>query len=820
MLQNRVAVCFRFLLLLLLFLAAAVSAMDAVTEAWANRVIPLPKQINVAGSRVLSKDEITLCPTDSDDGRIATAIETVQPFAGGDQGFTIKLILTHDRKNCPAKLAKALAKLANRDQAYAIEPVMTSGAFSGFLLVANEPLGLLYAARTLHQLLKPSLNHRHIEIPQVTIIDWPDLEERGEWGWNLSHDRYSIAELKMNEIEMHATLGFQADGSPSATLDRAFLSQSKRLGVKVVPIIRHLEQLAVTGLFTYHPNTAATPEPNKPLPSDYQPAVCFSNPASIDLIAGWMSQLLAYEEVHDINAWLAESPSPCFCELCRGHNSFELQTKSLLRAFAIAGADHPDAHLRILLSQASYMDNDKVLASITPETRITYYSGQTTYDSSHEPMIYPLLESFARSGHWLSVYPQLTNSWRSIFPFTGPHFIKARMTEFVEKGLHGFSGYATPANGYYDFNIAAAAEWSWNSCGRSARQFAEAYATRLRFKQPRLFAEWADLIGRTGWHLAGSRTVESLIFAAGGQVFIDGFIEDGVLFSTEKPIEYGKGILAEFPNEASLDHHLASAQQALELAQRADEPLMLLESHCVLHTLLFVKELKSIVDAFQQPLSATRTKTIQQQLDAVDVTAQNLTAAMIGWGNLVHPVEQEALHYRFRDSVDFAATIAGRLRTWAEECQIVDPLPAYRFNRIAAWQTEDFAETADVALWADITEHVPQAGAYDIRLFFLNGASGVDTRAVTLLCGPTKESAQPVFVDRWDGRLSKYGRYLEYWLAIPKKPNNLAHALDRYFIKAELSGPALDLPQPRRTSQGELLIRKSWRDAKVNRSIH
>jgi len=202
------------------------------------------------------------------------------------------------------------------------------------------------------------------------------------------------------------------------------------------------------------------------------------------------------------------------------------------------------------------LDNDKVLASITPETRITYYSGQKTYDSSHEPMIYPLLESFSRSGHWLSVYPQLTNSWRSIFPFTGPHFIKARMMEFVEKSLHGFSGYATPANGYYDFNIAAAAEWSWNSSGRSARQFAEAYATRLKFKQPRLFADWADLIGQTGWHLAGSRTVESLIFADGGQVFIDGFIEDGVLLSKEKTIEYGKGILAEFPDKASLDHHL------------------------------------------------------------------------------------------------------------------------------------------------------------------------------------------------------------------------------------------------------------------------
>ena len=96
-------------------------------------------------------------------------------------------------------------------------------------------------------MLLSDLSENQIEIPEVTILDWPDLEERGEWGWNLPYDRYSIAEMKMNEIEIHSTLGFNEDGSPSATLDEHILVESYRIGVKVVPIIKHLEQLAKTG---------------------------------------------------------------------------------------------------------------------------------------------------------------------------------------------------------------------------------------------------------------------------------------------------------------------------------------------------------------------------------------------------------------------------------------------------------------------------------------------------------------------------------------------------------------------------------------------
>ena len=63
-------------------------------------------------------------------------------------------------------------------------------------------------------------------------------------------------------------------------------------------------------------------------------------------------------------------------------------------------------------------------------------------------------------------------SWRIVCPWSGPQFIKYRMTEFVDKNLKCLVGYATPNNRLYDFNVTAAAEWSWNAHGRDERAFA------------------------------------------------------------------------------------------------------------------------------------------------------------------------------------------------------------------------------------------------------------------------------------------------------------------------------------------------------------
>src|SRR5882672_9605596 len=130
------------------------------------------------------------------------------------------------------------------------------------------------------------------EFPQVTLLDWPDLSERGEWGGNAAEDLKWMAERKFNLIELHANLGFDEKNFPKASLDEAMLREAAQSGMKVVPIILHLEQLASTGLFRFYPQVAATPDPEKPLPTDYEPSVCFSETQTVELLSGWMERLL------------------------------------------------------------------------------------------------------------------------------------------------------------------------------------------------------------------------------------------------------------------------------------------------------------------------------------------------------------------------------------------------------------------------------------------------------------------------------------------------------------------------------------------------
>jgi hypothetical protein len=775
---------------------------------WSQRCIPFPKEMEVSGSIERTLSDITLNIPDIRDPRMDTAVDILSLHAWGESGFTVHLLLSSNASSLPPELVSRLKSLPNRDQAYTIQPVSENGQFTGLILAGNTPLGLLYAARTLNQLLSPETSSHMRHIPEVAIIDWPDLEERGEWGWNLHHDRYSIAEMKMNEIEVHSQLGFNSDGSPAASIDTDFLASSYRIGIRVVPIIKHLEQLAKTGLFKYHPDVAAVYEPGKELPSDYQPALCFSKDKTVELITGWMRQLLAYDDVKDINAWLAETPAPCFCDQCAGQNSFQMQTEALVKAFEAVKSDVPDSHLRILLSQASYNDNESVLKSIGPETRITYYHGQKTYDSSTRPMIDSLLTRFAADGGWLGAYPQLTNSWRTIYPFTGGHFIKARMREFVSKGMKSFSGYATPSNSYYDFNIAAAAEWAWNSTGRTVTEFARAYALRVGMKDPDLFAEWADIIGRVGWKIAGSRIAETMIFAASDQQFVDGFIVDGSLFGRNKPLRFGEGILYEFADQDDLQQSIISAKEALDLARQTEEPRMVTESLAALHTLRYTRAMMDIFDCLYGSGNKSR---LQGLLFDIDAIGRDLTSALVDWGSVVHPAEREAVHYRYRDTVDFPANIAEKFRMLVKGMNISDARSEYRFAHVDSWSDADFDTTSELTLWTDVTEHIHGQGEYDVRLEFLSGASGVQPQSVTLVTGPTPSSTLTLFSDRWESRLSRYGRSIEYWISVPAMPKSLAFGVDRFYIVTEISGPAMDLPPDRRTTNGAIYIRKSWR---------
>ena len=80
------------------------------------------------------------------------------------------------------------------------------------------------------------------------------------------------------------------------------------------------------------------------------------------------------------------------------------------------------------------------------------------------------------------------------------------MAEFADKGLSSMAGYVAEDmnNSFYDFNLTAAAEWSWNAYGRDEHEFAASWATQNGISNPETFADWAVIIGEVGWNVYGS----------------------------------------------------------------------------------------------------------------------------------------------------------------------------------------------------------------------------------------------------------------------------------------------------------------------------
>ncbi len=789
---------------------AAPAPSAKTTRDWSMRVIPLPKKLAISGSGTVahSADEIFLTMPRLSDPLLESAGRLLRRFARGSRGFQIRLTLADG--NCPEKLRRAISDLPNVDQAYAIEPLFERGRLTGLILAANTPLGLLYAARTLDQLVAvPEPPIEKIELPEASIVDWPDLAERGEWGGSAPLDLAWLAERKLNIIEVHPKLGFNADGSPSADLDRGLLAEGARVGVRVVPIILHLEQLAGTGLFKYHPETAATPDPSKPLPTDYTPGVCFSNPKTVELLAGWMGLLFDLPGVSEVDVWLSEMESGCFCPDCRGQNPFVMETRGIQNAFEQARPGRPRASLRILLTQASYDFNDQILEAVRPDTKVIYYDGGRTYDSSHRPMITPLLAGYA-AGRWLGVYPQLTNSWRTVFPFSGPQFIRARMQEFVAKKLASMIGYATPSNRYYDFNVTAAAEWSWSSRGRSVGEFAQAYALRRGIPQPARFAEWLERTGDVGWKLAGSRAVERLIFGAGGQSLVDGQITPGASATALlKGLKFGGDLFREFADAGDFGESLVLARIGHRLAKENGDPRVTDESECVLGMMELLAALEEAAAAWRTAGGPDKTA-LEKALRKIDLAAQRLTASVYRWGMRANPAARSMLPSRFRDSVDFAASTADQEWRLAAAAGIEDPQPEFRRRLALRWTEKDFTGGPAATLRADVTDLLSGAGEYDVSLQFLEGGSGVSIRAVSLSRGKTPDTAEAVDEDRWDFQVGRWNNYVDYWLTVaPEKA--AAKDGDRYFLSVELAGPPADLPAGRRTTSGFAALRRSWR---------
>lgn len=760
---------------------------------WLDRIVPLPQEIEITGNVRIKAGEISLYICGgrniAQTGPVHTAARLLHRFAPGTLGnsFSIKIALT---ENCqctwvPAKVLYKLSKVPNPDQAYAIT---SSSDGDGLNLIATTPTGLLYAARTLYQLINPTWDVKpedELIIPMVNILDWPDIAQRGQWGGNAASDLEWTSQWKLNHLEACVQIKSDITGKTSAHIDSELISKGSSLGVKVVPYILHLEQVAAE-MDGIDRECESVPNPNEPLPSDYQPGICCSKSASVNMIAEWLRSVYAVEGVSDVCIWLSEQSSPCYCPDCSGKEQFVLETECICKAFEIILKEHSGEskpRLRLLLTQGSYPVNDKIIQVKHPDVGITYYDGGRTYDSSHSEMIYPLLEDYSRSGGWLGCYPQVTHCWRTIFPWTAPQFIKFRAQEFVSKKLDSITGYAVSSNRQHEFNIMAMAEWLWNADGRNPEEFARAFATVAGYEHPDAFASWAMLAGEAGWHLAESRLLLSLIFdptlGLAGQVEPDHRFEKAGILKID-----------------DLGRVMQIAQQALDAALNSGRTTAILESECCLAGLKAYELLDQILPLIvKSALSGSEIDELSNALNQLDQQAAVLADNLLKWAKSLPDTPSSRIY----DTAFALLRTCDCLRAKGIMLGIPDPEPALRLKSLGEWNESTFGDSNQAYIEYEIGNIVDKEGGwYNIGAEFIDSACHTDILSIEAF-----DDSQTSFAkaENIPGNVSIWERWKEFPILLPKRET------ERMLIRVSISRSDNNRLE-RRTCSGRISIRK------------
>jgi len=475
-------------------LFASFASGDVLTDRqqrdWIRYTIPLPKSISIPESVKVSSGSVAIvapAQTDMVTGQAVKELrELLGPAPSGDPAFTITMAIGGPDST-------KLESLKNSDQAYSISP----DGKSGLKLIARTSRGLYYAAGTLQQLIRARTNGSTIEMPLAAITDWPDLQDRGLWGSNSDELLKWMGGLKFNideqisarDVDPKTGRGRSWPKDP----DNKLCNEGPLYGINPVPVVLHLDQVMGWGMLQAYPKFKGI--------GGEGGAICYSQPEFVGVLADWIVDLGSLPNVKEVDVWMSENlhgKGGCKCAECSKTERSLLESRTIVKAWRKAQERLPSLGLRILSSEETYKMNGKIIEELPKEVKFWYYHSQRTYDTDHKPMIYKELEDFARAGRWIGVCPSLTQYDQ---PFTCPEFPRYRMNEFVDKQLSGVIAYATPRVQTGALNVEGAAEWSWNSKGRTAREFALSYALRHGIKPPEVFADWAVTQGAVSWHV-------------------------------------------------------------------------------------------------------------------------------------------------------------------------------------------------------------------------------------------------------------------------------------------------------------------------------
>ncbi len=781
----------------------------ASAQRWTDRLIPLPKNITVAGSVTVTVENIFLELPNIKDSREKTIRGLLSTCAKGNRSdatarIVLQLVAWQDA-GLPAAV-RCLESVPNHDQAYAIIHEANNNRHV-FRLLASTPEGLLYAARTFAGLVSPQglpAGLAAVELPLVTITDWPDMQERGWWGSNGHYNLAWHAQWKLNLHVGHCTLQFDMRQTNALTAGRwpslmivqsneqaQLVAHATEVGIRLVPIIPHIGdgQMKLIRDIQNEPALAFARDilAQEGPQGEKARGLCMSNPRTTQLLSDAFVQVVALSSSAQkpCEIWLTEGGNvQCHCHECRGRNGYVLEAAGIIKAYKSALRREPALQLRLMSSQGSYPVDPQIIKLLPPGAGFVYYNGFLSYSADHQPLIPDYITEFAKTGHYVSAYMDANPSFFAVFPGSMPQFIRFRARELCQKRLSGVEAYCVPDRHFYEVNMAALAEWTWNMNGRSVSDFARAFATITGGCEPELYANWIEHAGEAAWWLADSRFIEALCY---------------------QPKAITQAIVPQYPVGdvrckvypiPELDRTLQHARAAMDLAIRSGNVLMQCESACVLAGLYAYELAEAIRQDNTQGASPAE---MELKINRLEIYAQQIRGYHDAWYYAIvsnkAALPKSPLYPMFGKTVGETYKVP-RLSmpeyalfracdAWRTQLKL--PLPI-----VGRWSYADFGTNGQAHLSFDATSLAP-SHATGVSVFLeWGGGDTIHTKSMTLVVsnsqsGMVHTGALNSLSRRLNNRTEE--RFFDETFALP--PRNPA---DRLLLQVNLEIPEITRP--------------------------
>lgn len=473
-----------------------------VDPAWGDRLLPLPKRVQVSGWITVRPRDLVLAVPEEDTWARRAAEEFaafIEARTGvlprrSDKGIVERRTVVYFLPPAAAPFNGLFAhpffeafNFHSGYQPYRIAPLPGQG---GLVLQGLDVEGVYWGMKTLKQFIEAS--PKRLRLPRALVADGADMEERGLWTFPFNttsphRDREKVlahhkkwldwmSDHKLNLVDVvtvgegggicyrsrrHPEFSYP-DAADREYLLRELFRYGEARGIRMIPVFTHPEHYDFIGRkFPEMVPTHAISHHGSPVS------------IAVDFFQEKTRQVLLElaEEVTDLLAprglcfWLTENRLHALPpKERRGRSEFIQEAKVFHGIVEDLRKQAPGLGCKIALGQGSFPENLAVMRSLPADVQWIYYSGERfgTYNIRPINPIHGDMAAAAGEGRRIL----LANAMRGI-PGRPTHLatVRRHIGQALDAGIRGLNGWAGtfPAD---KLVLSVAADSAWNHRGR------------------------------------------------------------------------------------------------------------------------------------------------------------------------------------------------------------------------------------------------------------------------------------------------------------------------------------------------------------------